>query len=479
MKTIFITLSSPLEYRNLFAFPGCVFDELKRAAADDSSLRIIVLVNQKDLEKYRAELAGSWNEQVVMESVLLNYRRNFRQRLYLFFSSYLLYTKTTEILATMGMRPGEPPAGGKRWLNPLKKLLARTLGRSRFVRERVATALYFVAYPARPFRALFECYKPDIIFISSLYNRFDRHIMPEARRRGVPTLGISAGWDHIDKYYLPFRATHFLAASEQMKRAAIAFQGYRREEISVVGYPQYDFLVDQRFVLPREKVLAHIGFPLDATYSMYVSGSAYCPDESDIITEILSWIERGDFVGNTYLVIRPYLGSRGRDKAFDVKKFNRFREHPRVFFYDMKLPNYLDEMTLFVNIMRHAHAVIAVYSTALLEAAMLGRPIVAAPFDGHTRRPFHRSIKRFRGFEHFQDVIRFGALREAFSFPELKNILVHYLEDPSLDVEARAHMCSELCYRLDGMASKRVANALLSCINYGHPKIENKEIILR
>ncbi|MDP3661327.1 MAG: hypothetical protein Q8R17_00505, partial [bacterium] len=111
MKTLFITLPSPLEFRSLFGFPGCVFDELKAAARADESLRVVVLVNQKDFEKYRAELGAVWNERVVMEPILLNYRRTLLQRLYLFFSSYLLYTKTTEILATMGMRPGEPPAG--------------------------------------------------------------------------------------------------------------------------------------------------------------------------------------------------------------------------------------------------------------------------------------------------------------------------------------------------------------------------------
>lgn len=462
MKTLFITLPSPLEFRNLFGFPDCVFDRLKRAAAGNPALRIVVLVNQKDYVKYRAELGDVWNERVIMEPVLLNYRRNFRQRLYLFFSSYLLYTKTTEILATMGMRPGEPPAGGMRWLNPLKKLLAATLGRSLFVRERIAPALYPLAYPTRPFRALFERYRPSAILVSSLYNRFDRHIMPEARLHGVPTLGISAGWDHIDKYYLPFRATHFLAASEQMRHAAISFQGYRPEEISIVGYPQYDFLTDARFTVPREKILAHLNFPADARYVMYVSGSAYCPDEPDIIGEMLRFIDAGVFGKNTYLVVRPYIGSRGKDKAFDEEKFLRFKKHPRVFFYDTKLPNYLDELTLFVNILRHAHAVMAVYSTALLETAILGRPIVAAPFDGHTVRPFHRSIRRFRGFEHFQDVIRFGALREAFSFPELKTILAEYLADPSRDAGKRALMCAELCYKLDGKASERVADALLA-----------------
>lgn len=464
MKTIFITLSSPLEFRNLFAFPGCVFDELKKAAVANPMLRIVALANQKDFEKYGTVLSGSWNDRVVLEGVTINYNRSHAQRLFLFFSSYLLYTKTTEILATMGMRPGEPPAGGKRWLNPIKRILAATLGRFRFVRETVVHAFYFLVYRDRPFQELFQRYRPDAVLISSVYNRFDRRVSPEAWLRKIPIVGLSAGWDHLDKYYLPFQATRFLAASEQMKRAAVAFQGYPAERVSIVGYPQYDFLVDPHFVRPRTDILAHMGCPPNARYLMYVSGSAYCPDEPDVIQEILSWIARGDFGENVYLVIRPYLGSRGRDKAFDVAKFNRFKEHPKVFFYDQKLPGYLDELTLFVNIMRHAHAIIAVYSTALLESAILDRPIVAPPFDGHTVRPLYRSIRRFRDFVHFQDVIRFGGMREAFSFPELKKILADYLADPSRDAAARAKMAAELCYRLDGKASKRVAEAVLSLV---------------
>jgi hypothetical protein len=465
MKTIFITLPSPLEYRNLFGFPECVFDVLRNEASKNPSLRIVVLVNKKDFEKYRADLGNVWNDRIIMEPLLLNYKRNLAQRFYLFFSSYLLYTKTTEILATMGMRPGEPPAGGKRWLNPIKQLLANTLGRSRFVREHIATALYRFAYPSRPFKEIFEKYSPSVVLVSSLYNRFDRHIMPESKLQNVPTLGISAGWDHIDKYYLPFHATRFLSASEQMCRAAINFQNYRPEQITIVGYPQYDFLLDKKYASPREDVISDIGFPSGARYIMYVSGSAYCPDEPDIITEILKWIDSGAYGNNTYLVVRPYLGSRGKDKEFDEEKFLRFKNHPKVFFYDMKRQTPLEELKRFVNILRQAHVVMAVYSTALLETAILGRPIVAAPFDGYAKRPFYRSIKRFRGFEHFQDVIRFGALKEAFNFPQLKNILGEYLENPAKDAEKRARMCEDLCYKLDGKASERIVGALLEYVN--------------
>jgi len=464
MKTIFITLPSPLEFRNLFEFPGCVFDLLREQVAKNPKLRIVVLVNKKDFEKYRADIGNVWNEKVIMEPILLNYKRNLIQRMYLFFSSYLLYTKTTEILATMGMRPGEPPAGGKRWLNPVKKLLAWTLGRSRFVRERITTAFYKLVYPARPFKNLFEKYKPSVVLVSSLYNRFDRHITPEARLQNVTTLGISAGWDHIDKYYLPFRATRFLSASEQMRHAAINFQWYSPEEISIVGYPQYDFLLNKEYAFSREKMLSDIGFPQNARYIMYVSGSAYCPDEPDIIAEILKWIDSGAYGSNTYLVVRPYLGSRGKDKEFDEEKFLRFKNHPKVFFYDMKQPVPVDELTRFINILRHSHAVMAVYSTALLEAAILGRPIVAAPFDGYAKRPFYRSIRRFRGFEHFQDVIRFGALKEAFDFSQLKKILGEYLENPSKDAAARERMCEELCYKLDGKAGERIVDEILKYV---------------
>lgn len=461
VKTLFVTVPSPAARRYLFFFPNCVGEQLQKIAASRTDLRVVFLVLKKDYERYKTFLTKFPLGRIVVEPVSLSFQKTLFQKLAHFFYSYLLYTNTTRILATMGMRPGEPPAGGNRFMAPVKWLIANSFGRSRFVRLRLAPLLYYAAFRARPFAPLFEKYQPDLVFLSSMYDRFDTRLIPEAKRRGVRTISMPASWDHVDKYYLPFHADTLIAHNEQIKRAAVRFQSYAPESVVVTGFPHFDFLVNDESRMEREATLRALDLPLNARYILYVSGSAYCPDEPDIVAEMLQWVAGNEFCENTYVVLRPYLGSRGKDKDFDAEKYARLVEHPRLRLFDKRGVEKLDEMVLYLNVMRHAAVVLAVYSTVFLESVVFDRPLIAAPFDGWNTRPLYRSIRRFEGFEHFKDVAETGAIRAARSFPELKKAITNYLAYPERDIEKRERMRREICWKLDGKSSERLVNVIL------------------
>ncbi len=461
MKTLFMTVPSAAARRYLFFFPNCVGDQLQKITAARSDLRIVFLVLKKDYERYKTFLTRFPSSRVIIEPVSLSFKRTLFQKLMRFFYSYLLYTNTTRILATMGMRPGEPPAGGNRFAAPLKWLIANSFGRLRFVRLKVAPLLYYLAFRDRPLAPVFEKYHPDAVFLSSMYDRFETQVIPEAKRRGIRTIAMPASWDHVDKYYLPFHADVFVAHSEQIKRAAIRFQSYAPKSVIVTGYPHFDFLSGIESMLPREEVLASLHLPAGARYILYVSGSAYCPDEPDIVAEMLKWIDAGAFGENRYIVLRPYLGSRSKDKDFDAEKYARLALHPRLRVFDKRGVEKLDESVLYLNVMRHSAMVLAVYSTVFLESVIFDRPLVAAPFDGWNKRPLYRSIRRFEGFEHFKDVAAIGAIRAARSFPELKKVISDYFAHPERDAEKREKMRREICWKLDGRSSERLVNLIL------------------
>jgi len=329
------------------------------------------------------------------------------------------------------------------------------------VRLKIAPILYYVAFKERPFYSLFEKYNPDLVFLSSMYDRFDTQLIPEAKRRGVKTIAMPASWDHVDKYYLPFHADTFVAHSEQIKCAAIKFQSYPSQDIVITGYPHFDFLLGDKSKISHDKVLSELNLPSGSRYILYVSGSAYCPDEPDVVEEILKWIDSGVFGKETYVVLRPYLGSRGKDKDFDAVKYARLANHPRLRVFDKRGVEDLEEMILYLNVMRYSSAVLAVYSTVFLESVVFDVPLIAAPFDGWSKRPFYRSIRRFEGFEHFKDVHKIGAIRTARTFPELKRALADYLANPKLDADKRAIMRDEICWKLDGKSSERIVDLIL------------------
>ena len=464
-KTVCISISSSASFRNLFFFPGSVYDRLEEAFSTDPGLTVVLIMSSHARQKYDFFFSGEgkrYGDRLRIEVADVPLAKTRLQRLFYFFYSYLVYTGTTRIMATLGTRPDEPPAGGRGFLAPVKIFIARTFGRSRWLKRSVIPWLWLAVFTERPFAPLLDRVSPDVIFATHLFGWFDTLLMAEAKRRGIRTVGMPAGWDHLDKYFLPFHADRLLVASGQVRRMATDYQAYHPSEIVTIGYPHFDFIVRKENFKPRAEVLNRLQFPAHAKYFMYVSGSAYCPDEPDIIEMILKWADEGKFGEDVYLVIRPYLGGRSRDRAFDMEKFNRFASHPRVVFYQKEFWGDLALSIDFMNILAQADVVIALYTTMVVEAAVLDRPLVAPAFDGYTTRPYARSIRRFMGFDHFREVLNTGALRIVYDFDQLFSALDGYLKNPQIGADARAHLRRSICGMLDGNASRRILNVVLA-----------------
>jgi len=464
-RTILITFSDHTVFRNLFLFPGGFFDQLRERLASDKGTRVVFLMRTRDKEKYDAMFDTDLKDRLIACYADAPARTTSLRKLFRFFYAYFVFTDTTKILVTIGMRVGEPPAASNKLLTPVRWLIAHTVGKMTFMRRRFVPWLFSKIYEHdRTFKDVFDVYKPDLVFSAHIYGDYDAHVLAEARRRGIRTVGMPSGWDHVDKYFLPFHVDRLFVPSEQVATHAMKFQGYSRSEISITGYPHFDFFTSKRAEMPREEILKRFSLPPGSRYIFYVSGSSYCPDEPDIIEQVLQWIEEGVFGPDIRLVLRPYLGSRSKDREFDEKKFKRIATHPKVVYYDHKSWDTLEGSIVFMNLMRHAAAVMCVYSSVFLEAAIFGSPLVATPFDGHHVRPYSRSIRRFSDFEHFKEVLEVGAIRETYSFGELKKALVEYLKDPSIDQKKRERMRREVCAISDGRASARLLDAVFAAV---------------
>ena len=111
--------------------------------------------------------------------------------------------------------------------------------------------------------------------------------------------------------------------------------------------------------------------------------------------------------------------------------------------------------------MRHADVLIQVFSTAVIPAAALDRPMITPSFDGHHLRPFNRSVRRFEMREHFKDVLESGGQQRALTFEELKEKLTMYLKHPETHAREREDMRQKVVGPLDGNASKRMHELLI------------------
>ncbi len=453
LKTIFIDLFAVTSLTN-FTLRGGVIDELSKR----KDIRTVLLI--PDDPVFRETIRPYVNEHTIAEPIIKYFPETFLEKLFVFFYSYLLFTSTTRLLATFGARADAPPAGGNRHLAPLKALIAATFGRLKWVKTKLVPMLYRKIFNQRPYRYLFEKYHPGLIFTPNIAFNPGIELLAEAKRQGVLSVGFPANWDHLNKYYIPIHADHLLVQNEPMEGEAVEYHRYEKQEITIVGFPQFDAYLDDYFFLSRVEFLNRFGIPEGRKIILFISGSVYAEDEPDILAQILRWIEEGTLPKETVILIRPYVGMRSR--AHEEIKYAALKGDPRVFFNWEVNDHRIENRRLFNSMLRFSDVVISVFSTTAIEAVIFDKPTVVLGFDGRRKLPAHRSVRRLEELSHFKHVLDTGGVEVARSFDALHDDLKDSLLHPERNAVKRARIIPKMCFKVDGRSSKRIVDFLVA-----------------
>lgn len=455
MKTIFITLLSNVVLGN-FDFPDGVLDQFVSKRPKDVRLVFLVLKGLED--RVRPFLRDN---SVVMEVIERAQPARGLEKLFQFFYSYLIFTDTTKILATFGARADRPPAGGNRHLAFVKSFIANTFGKSKFVKRRLVPRLFEFFSSDRPHRRLFNKYQPSAVFLSSIAFLPDLGFLTEAKRRGITTIGMACNWDHLNKYYIPVRADYILVQNEPMRHEAVQLQEYAPEQVAPVGFAQFDAHVNfSKQPISKKEFFKKFGIPENKKLVLFISGAAYALDEPDVLKEIIGWIEQNRFNLPVHLMIRPYVIAR--DRASEEAKFGQFNNHPSVAFNSFRRDESVETRNWYLAMLYYADVIIPIFSTMAIEAAIFDKPTISIGFDGYKKRPFHQSVTRLEHLTHFKHVLGAGSVKIVRSFPDLYQSINHYLRFPASDNAKRKELIQKMCYRLDGKASERIADFVLT-----------------
>ena len=118
------------------------------------------------------------------------------------------------------------------------------------------------------------------------------------------------------------------------------------------------------------------------------------------------------------------------------------------------------------SILKYSDVMINYFSTLGLEAAICDLPTIHIGYDKFTYQisPMAWSSTGARN-AHNQDPQRRAASRVVGSDAELETALTAYLENRSLDHEARYEYALSECGHLDGKATERLASLVVNAIN--------------
>ena len=440
--------------RNLFFVPGGVFDILKKRNDIKTVLVMNEILYKRNESYFKKEASNAVIE--IVESEYKNPPKTILQHIFVFFYSYLVFTETTRLISSKGARADIVAAGGRSYLYFLKWLNYIIFGKMRFLKTWFVPRAYFHVFKDRPYKYLFDKYMPDLVFLPNVAHSPDLELLAEAKRQKIKTVGMCGSWDHFNKYFVPLRADILLAWNEPLKNEALEFEAYKKENIRMVGFPQFDAYLNDSLYESREEYLKSKGFPPDCKIIFFASEGAYSLDGPDIIDMMTKWIENGDLPKNSRIILRFYPGVKTEEEAY-----RNFLNHPLVYIDRVDNWSYRENFIAFINTLRNADIIISTYSTISVEAVVFDRPLININFDGYHNRLPDESVKRLEYFSHFIHVSGTGALSNVNSEAELKSALSLYLASPDTLHREREALQRKMCFRLDGKSSLRIVEAVL------------------
>lgn len=314
-------------------------------------------------------------------------------------------------------------------------------------------------------------YRPDAFFVPNMISSQDARLMKLAKRMGIPVVGMIKSWDNVGNKAFPFiHIDTLIVTNEIVKEEAIQILGINPAIIRISGFPQFDLYTDPSLIEDRNVFFKKIGADPGKRLILYAAtGYEWTPHEVEVLELLDDAIEQGRIREPVQVLVRFHPKYVNPEERLD-RRTNLICERPGTYVTDSLQGweyEHADTIHL-MNTLRHSDISINTGSTMAIESMIFDKPTIGIAFDGQHRLPLHRSVKRFYTFLHNQKLVALGGEDVVYNIDELVESINRYLVDPAYRAEGRKQTRKVECYQLDGMAGKRIADAVLDALALSH-----------
>lgn len=329
---------------------------------------------------------------------------------------------------------------------------------------------------------LLRRHKPDLVFstLLTLPNAaqnpsVDLPPLLAARRLGIPTATLVQSWDNLSSksYVLPTWLARYWTWSQAQTEE---LQKYNRrvdpQRVVAVGSPHFDYHLAPDLVEERAYIA---NFGLDPARPYVVIGTgvrAGLPDEPLTVARVAAGIhaalpemqvllrlhpkddvERWDSHTANLQALGVIIQKPNLDRPMDKGGFTP----PKAFFYEQ------------LNTLRHAAAVISTASSIIVDASVLGRPVISLDFNanGPDRRFPEGRAWYFNRQAHIEPLIQTGGVWLAKDENDCAAAVTAYLADPALHADGRRRIVEMVIGAADGLAGAKLANEIQAIVTAG------------
>jgi hypothetical protein len=285
--------------------------------------------------------------------------------------------------------------------------------------------------PSRRISRYIREQRPDVVLVSPVVRAGSDQVefLKSARKLGIPAATLIPTWDSLtNKGLLKLVPERVFVWNELQRREAIELHGAPPERVVATGAHAFDYLFDRQ-PTSRDTFMDDVGLEPSSAYVLFLGSSPFVSRRPQKEVKFLRrWINElrastDEALQQIGVVIRPHPMARWGSDEFD--------DCPNVVVWPANPARAIsaEQQAIFFDTVFHAAAVVGINTTAMIEAAIIGKSVLTIlepSFAQEATLHFHHLLEENGGFLHV-----------ASSLAEHANQLGEVLRQNALDAERR------------------------------------------
>ncbi|MGO4913011.1 hypothetical protein [Leeuwenhoekiella sp. W20_SRS_FM14] len=291
-------------------------------------------------------------------------------------------------------------------------------------------------------------HKTDLLFFTHQRPPFIATLVFWAKKLNIPTASFIFSWDNLaSKGRMAATFDHFLVWSDLMKTELLRFYPLTNAQyISVVGTPQFEPYVLPEYELSEAQFYKEFNLLQQKKIICYSCADATIgPNDPLIIATIAEGLQNGE-ISDAQLLVRTSPAEDERRFAetkalypeikWNHPKWELTRDgHPEP--WSQRIPTPKD-LTVLKAVLQYSDLNVNMLSTMSLDFMLFDKPVINTAF-GNPENGLYND-QRFLNYEHYDNVVKSGAVKIATNKKELYSAINTYLQNPELNKKERKEL---------------------------------------
>jgi len=333
-------------------------------------------------------------------------------------------------------------------------------------------ALDFFLVRKNTYAPFFDKYSPDLVLCANLFDEPETHLLREAKKRNIKTIGLMNSWDKPSaRCLLRIIPDKVIVFNDFVKDDLKNYQFVPEGKIYVAGVPQYDSYFSKNF-WTREEFFKKINPPAggDPSKKLIVyapMGTTYSNSDWDIIDLLHKFSVEENFGKNTEILVR-FPPNDFIDKNEIAKRPWLLYDQPGMLFSSKRGIDWdlnFQDLEYLKNTLYHMDLIICYASSISVDAAILDKPVINIDFEIRPAEVMAKSPTQFYKMEHYRKALLSGGIRLVSSPEKLIEWVLSYISNPRSDQEGRQKLVCEQCQFTDGRSGERIGKFILKNLN--------------